>query len=390
MTTGKRVLIVCETYPPRMWGQELAAQRLARGLVALGLQVEVVTKDYQEGTPPKGAGPTPWQTVTEPDGIVVTRIRLTERVLHFSWLEAALRARGPADAVIAFAIGTYATAAVSMAGRWGVPSILWARGRDAMFDLFDWERAAEVMTVVRDASRVLAVTAEMARLLQPFHPHGPVLAWPNVVDQSRFFPRPDRRALRQRFGLPPDRLLAGFSGHLRASKGIDELLGALSCLRGQGQDAGLVIVGGVSDRAAPAVDAWKKAHPQDVPYLHAVPFVEPAVLPDVLGCLDQAWYPVIFDGFSNSLLETVACGIPTIATAIGGNPEIVRHGETGYLIPVGDPEALAAASVRMAADLVATEAMAAQALAELPARHHPRLEQERLRALMQTCGLLPA
>jgi glycosyltransferase involved in cell wall biosynthesis len=387
--TGKRVLVVCETYPPRKWGQELAAQRLARGLVALGLQVDVVTKDYQEGPPPNQQGLTPWYTVLEPDGVRVTRIRSHARESHFAWLDQALRHVGPTDAVIGFAIGTYAPTAVSMANRWGVPSMLWARGRDAMYDIFDWEHAPSVVDAVGNASRVIAVTREMARLLQPFHPQGPVLAWPNVVDQTRFQPRTGKADLRRRFGLPTSGLLAGFSGHLRPSKGIDEMLGALVQLRQHRPDAGLVIIGGISERAEPAVAAWRQRHPEYAQALHVVPFVEPAQLPDVLCCLDQAWFPVIFDGFSNSLLESVACGIPVIATPIGGNPEIVRHGETGLLVPVGDAAALAAAAEQMAREPEWAAAMAARALDELPRRHHPSMEQERLKSLMQDCGLLP-
>jgi glycosyltransferase involved in cell wall biosynthesis len=389
MSAPKRVLIVCETYPPRQWGQELAAQRLARGLLALGLQVEVVTKDYQEGPPARQQDISPWHTVRESDGVEVTRIRSGERQLHFTWLQQALMVRGPADAVIAFAIGSYAAPAIAAACGWQVPGILWARGRDAMFDLFDWALAPAVFFAVRHATQVLAVTKEMARLLQPFHPQGPVLAWPNVVDQSRFAPRPGKSDLRRRFGLPEGHLLVGFSGHLRPSKGVDEMLGALVRLRQQRPDAGLVVIGGISTRCEPTVTAWRRQYPEHAACLHIVPFVEPAQLPDVLCCLDQAWFPVIFDGFSNSLLETVACGIPVIATPIGGNPEIVRHGETGLLIPVGDADALATAALQLDQDPALATALAAQALAELPERHHPSLESERLKGLMQECGLLP-
>jgi glycosyltransferase involved in cell wall biosynthesis len=47
------------------------------------------------------------------------------------------------------------------------------------------------------------------------------------------------------------------------------------------------------------------------------------------------------EGLSNAILEYMACGVPVVATATGGNPELVREGENGYLVPVGDVELMA-------------------------------------------------
>jgi glycosyltransferase involved in cell wall biosynthesis len=353
---------------------------MARTLVDLGLSVEVLTVDHEPGE-------LGWRRDREPDGVTVTRIRPPTLETQALWMGRVMAAVGPADAVIVFSLGDFVQVAVSMAALWDVPAILFGRGRDAMFDLFDWQKAPFLLDALRRCSRVVAVTQEMARLLQPFHPGSEVASWPNAVDQGHFYPRTDKASLRRRCGLPESGLLVGFSGQLRPSKGIDELLGALVRLRQRRSDVGLVIIGGVAGLAEPAVEAWRQRHPQHVPALHVLPFIEPVQLPEVLSCLDQAWFPVIFDGFSNSLLETVACGVPVIATPIGGNPEVIRHGETGLLVPVGDAGALAAASWHLATQPDMAAAMAAQALAELPATHHPRFERERLRALMADFGL---
>ena len=50
--------------------------------------------------------------------------------------------------------------------------------------------------------------------------------------------------------------------------------------------------------------------------------------------------PSLSEGLSNTLLESMAAGVPVVATRVGGNPEVVEHGGTGWLIPPRDPDAL--------------------------------------------------
>lgn len=74
---------------------------------------------------------------------------------------------------------------------------------------------------------------------------------------------------------------------------------------------------------------------------------------DVPGLLSQATISVLpshSEGLSNTLLESMAAGLPIVATRVGGNPELVRDGENGFLIPPHDPMALAAAISRILND----------------------------------------
>jgi len=64
-------------------------------------------------------------------------------------------------------------------------------------------------------------------------------------------------------------------------------------------------------------------------------------VPDVLRSFDLFVLPSLSEGISNTILEAMACAVPVIATRVGGNPELVRDNETGFLVPPADPEAMA-------------------------------------------------
>ncbi|WP_461395510.1 glycosyltransferase, partial [Deferrisoma sp.] len=66
-------------------------------------------------------------------------------------------------------------------------------------------------------------------------------------------------------------------------------------------------------------------------------------VPEILRALDLFVLPSRNEGISNTILEAMATGLPVLATAVGGNPELVESGVTGTLVPPGDPAALARA-----------------------------------------------
>ena len=73
-------------------------------------------------------------------------------------------------------------------------------------------------------------------------------------------------------------------------------------------------------------------------------------IPDILRELSVSVLPSLTEGLSNSLLEALACGVPVVATRVGGTPEVIVDNECGLLVPAGDPVALAEAIERMLVD----------------------------------------
>jgi glycosyltransferase involved in cell wall biosynthesis len=67
--------------------------------------------------------------------------------------------------------------------------------------------------------------------------------------------------------------------------------------------------------------------------------------------------PSYYEGMPNSILEAMACGLPIIATNVGGIPDVVVHGKNGLLIPPGDSNAIAAAIIRLKTDSQLRERM---------------------------------
>jgi glycosyltransferase involved in cell wall biosynthesis len=64
-------------------------------------------------------------------------------------------------------------------------------------------------------------------------------------------------------------------------------------------------------------------------------------IPEVLNALDLFVLPSLSEGMPNAVLEAMACGLPVVATEVGGVSEVVEHGVTGLLVPSEDEEALA-------------------------------------------------
>lgn len=90
-------------------------------------------------------------------------------------------------------------------------------------------------------------------------------------------------------------------------------------------------------------------------------------VPAILPALDVLLFTSKEEGLGSSILEAWACGVPVVATAAGGIPELVQDGETGLLAPVGDAAALARAVERVLSTPSLRAALVAAATSRLAA-----------------------
>jgi sugar transferase (PEP-CTERM/EpsH1 system associated) len=158
---------------------------------------------------------------------------------------------------------------------------------------------------------------------------------PNGVDTTRFKPLVDRDRLRQQHGYAPTDLVFGAVGRLTPVKDYRALLEAFQQLSQRQSRSRLLIVGDGPDRPGLEAELQQRGLAARVQLAGFREDVAPW-----LGMMDVFVHPSLMEGMSNSVLEAMAVGLPVVATAVGGTPEIVEPGVTGLLVPPATPAAL--------------------------------------------------
>ncbi len=199
--------------------------------------------------------------------------------------------------------------------------------------------------------RYVALSQDLAGYLQ-----GPVGISPrrisqiyNGVDAERFFPAPVPQSI---LGCPfaaPAHWLVGTVGRMASVKNQTLLARAfgraLALDSAFAQRARLVMVGDGPLRAA-AQAVLEEAGAGNLAWLPG----ERCDVADVMRGLNCFVLPSLAEGISNTILEAMACGLPVVATKVGGNAELVAAGRTGELVPTADVEAMAQTLIQLARD----------------------------------------
>ena len=222
----------------------------------------------------------------------------------------------------------YASVAARLAG---VPVVINTRhGQRAGHG---WKSRTQFRWASRLVDRIVAVSDDAANLcieVDRIAPKKVQRIW-NGIDLSDFA-----------FSGPAPRPVAISVARLSAEKDFPTLLRAIPQVVAQVPEFRLTIVGDGPERAGLVRLA------SELKIAGSVDF--PGERTDVPALLRDAGFFVsssLTEGISLTLLEAMAVGLPVVATAVGGNPEIVIQDETGLLVPAGDPAAMADAIVSM-------------------------------------------
>jgi len=159
----------------------------------------------------------------------------------------------------------------------------------------------------------------------------------NAVDPDRFVdPDPRYRAKLARLFRHPRSRIIGAAGRLSPEKGFDVLIAAAEVVLHRAPRTGFVLFGEGPCRSALLRQINASGLAGDVVLTgfrndldHFVPFFDLLVLPSFT------------EGLPNVVLEAFAAGIPVVASAVGGTPEVIEDGANGYLVTPGDPQELA-------------------------------------------------
>jgi N-acetyl-alpha-D-glucosaminyl L-malate synthase BshA len=184
---------------------------------------------------------------------------------------------------------------------------------------------------------------------------------PNFVDAQRFSPGPSAPR--------PVPVLLHVS-NFRPVKRVGDVVAVFAALRAQ-RPLRLRLVGDGPDRPRLQEQVTALGLAADVELLG-----EQIDLPAVMRGADLFLLPSETESFGLAALEAMACGLPVIASAVGGLPEVIADGQTGFLCPMGDVAAMAAAARRLLDDpsLRARFGAAARRRAETQYRRDPAVD----------------
>lgn len=188
---------------------------------------------------------------------------------------------------------------------------------------------------IQKSTKTIAVSKslreETIRLIQPDKEIDVIY---NFIDESKYRPV-DPGNLKTELGIPKDDYVIIHISNFRKVKRISDIIDSFQLLTQQ-IPATLLLVG-----EGPEKEAMIK-RVADIGLQAKVQFTgKRDDLPELLAISDVMFHLSEKEAFGLVLLEALACGVPSVATAIGGIPEVIEDGKNGFLVPVGDIQGVA-------------------------------------------------
>ena len=169
-----------------------------------------------------------------------------------------------------------------------------------------------------------------------------------------------QEGVREQMGIPPDAKIIGIVANLRPIKRIDDLIKAFGQLAKANSNLWLVIVGTGGLEKSLRNLGHSLGVGNRIVFCGQITHVVPVIQEFAVGVLCSE-----SEGFSNSIIEYMNCAKPTVCTGVGGNVEIVRDGQNGFLVNVGDIDSLADRVGRIVSDQNLADALGRNALASV-------------------------
>jgi len=351
-----RVALLTREYPPEVYGGAgVHVTYLARELAPL---VDL-TVHCQGADRPDAVAHRPWELLADANQAL--------QVVSTDLSMAAATGPGMNSAQLVHSHTWYANLAGHLAAMlYGIPHVMTMHSLEALrpwkaeqlgggYTLSSWcER-----TSAASAAAVVAVSDGMKVDILSAYPEIPaerVRVIRNGIDTDEYRPDPQTGVL-ARYGVDPGRPYVIFVGRITRQKGVPVLLRAASRLIG---DAQLVLLAGAADTPEQLAEVTELVDGLRTSRSGVIWIPEMLPKPEVIQLLTHATVfacPSIYEPLGIVNLEAMACGTAVVGSRTGGIPEVVADGETGLLVPVGEPEPLADALNVLLRDPDRAEAM---------------------------------
>ncbi len=343
------LLVAGEIYPPDIGGPATYTREIAHALAREWNVIRVLTyADHDEETHENGA-PLTRISRHHPPSPGLRYLRYALRLWRCGRRASLIYAQGP----LSSGLPAYITSrlrripyAVKIVGDYAWETAE-REGIHMTLEAFQTFRAKGTIALLRFLERWVARNAD--RVIVPSrYLQGIVLQW--GVDASRVsviyngIAEPPASDAQHSYPSIPQGKLVVFAGRLVPWKGIGELIAQFGRISPERHNLWLLIAG-----SGPQEPHLKKAaHASGVGariiFLGAIP------RQDLFAILKRSWAFVLYsryEGFSHTLLDAMLAGVPVIASAIGGNPELIEEGKNGLLVSADDPHTLSSAFERL-------------------------------------------
>ncbi|MFW5928066.1 MAG: glycosyltransferase [Thermoplasmatota archaeon] len=222
----------------------------------------------------------------------------------------------------------------------GIPLVSEWRGSDLLLKNSRCRRTAK-KTILKNSALNIIRSEDMRKKAVELEPGSDMMILPSKgIDTDKFKPIPSPSS-------SSDKAKVLYVGRLHELKGLNYLIEAFSDVKEKYSDVELLIIGGGDLREELKELVHKEGLDQHVKFIGEV---EHSKLIDYYQNSDIFVLPSLSEGLSNVIMEAMACGLPVIATDVGGNSELVEHENGGFLIRSRDVPSLSKALERLLKD----------------------------------------
>lgn len=279
-------------------------------------------------------------------------IRRTVRRIHAEW---------SIDVIHAHMMVPDGWAASRIGPELGVPTVGTAHRADVLdIPAQGAKSRMQVAEAIRSLDAVVTVSRAIGDAADAIaRPKRPITVVPNGADAEVFLPR-DPVEARRRLGIPEGGPVVSYVGKLVPRKGVDTLIESMGVLAARESGAPHLVMAGIGPMRESLEQRARELGVADrITWLGKVPHDDVGW---VMSTGDVFILPSLSEGLPTVVCEAMACGLPVVATAVDGTPEIVDEPATGLLVQPHDIDGIAAALSRLLDDPALRAQMGAEAL----------------------------